>query len=201
MTVYRRLLFPLLKQVDPERAHELTLRALAAAQETAGGRLLLRAIAGKIPSRPRTLFGLQFPNELGVAAGYDKNAQAPRALALLGFGHVEVGTVTPWSQDGNPRPRVFRLPQERALINRMGFPNDGMARVVAALRKAKAAKRRQRETAGPNFVLGVSLGKQKETPPWVRAPASCSSMRRSCTKDRNCRAGCCARSNPLEPDG
>jgi len=138
----------------------VTLRALAAAQRRPSGRFLLRRIAGTIPKRPVKVFGLHFPNELGVAAGYDKNAQAALGLALLGFGHVEVGTVTPWAQEGNRRPRIFRLPQDRALINRMGFPNQGMARVAAHLRQMP---RRQVSSNG-GFVLGASLGKQKETP-------------------------------------
>lgn len=160
MSLYKRLIFPLLQEVDPERAHDLTLRALSVAQRSPAGRFLLRQIAGQTPHRPVSAFGLQFPNELGLAAGYDKNALAPFGLALLGFGHVEVGTVTPWGQSGNTKPRVFRLPAERALINRMGFPNEGMTRVAARLR-------RLRERAAPKgapFVIGVSLGKQKETP-------------------------------------
>lgn len=159
MTIYERLLFPLLKQIDAERAHDLTVQTLAAAQETRAGRQLLRRIAGQVPCRPQTVFGLRFPNELGVAAGYDKNAQVIRGLGLLGFGHVEVGTVTPWVQDGNPRPRVFRLPAERALINRMGFPNQGMTRVVARLRQLRTSSMGQQTPC----ILGVSIGKQKET--------------------------------------
>lgn len=159
MTLYKRFLFPLLANVDPEIAHDLTIRLLQGTQQTLAGRYLLRAIAGATPPNPVQVFGLSFPNQLGAAAGYDKNGQAALGLALLGFGHVEVGTVTPWAQAGNPRPRVFRLVDERALINRMGFPNDGMARVTARLRKL----RKLREAAGCHFVLGVSLGKQMET--------------------------------------
>lgn len=160
MSLYKRLIFPLLQHVDAERAHDLTLRALSVAQGSPAGRFLLRQIAGQTPQRPVSAFGLQFPNELGLAAGYDKNALAPSGLALLGFGHVEVGTVTPWGQSGNTKPRVFRLPAERALINRMGFPNEGMTRVAARLRRSSE----RAASKGAPFVIGVSLGKQKETP-------------------------------------
>lgn len=160
MSLYQRLIFPLLRQLDAERAHDLTLQALSIAQRWPVGRFLLRRITGKTPRRSVTAFGLQFPNELGVAAGFDKNAQAPLGLALLGFGHVEVGTVTPWGQPGNERPRIFRLPAKQALINRMGFPNEGMTRVASRLRWLRE---RGGASAMP-FVLGVSLGKQKETP-------------------------------------
>jgi dihydroorotate dehydrogenase len=111
-------------------------------------------LAGPLPQRPFTLFGLTFPNKLGMAAGFDKEVRVAAGLALLGFGHVEVGTLTPRPQIGNPRPRIFRLRQDRALINRMGFPNEGVDTAVANLQRLK----------NRTFVLGVSLGKQKETP-------------------------------------
>ncbi len=160
MSVYRRILFPLVARIDAERAHDLTLRLLARTAANSTGRAGLKLLAGRIPQRPVRAFGLQFRNELGIAAGYDKNGLAPLGLAGLGFGHVEVGTVTPWTQAGNARPRIFRLPPEQALINRMGFPNEGMARVSARLRRLRSDTARWPE----GFVLGVSLGKQKETP-------------------------------------
>lgn len=156
MTLYRRYLFPLLRQFDPERIHDLTLDTLALAQRWSRGRQLLRQIAGEIPSHPVELFGLTFPNVLGVAAGFDKEAKVAQGLALLGFGHVEVGTLTPYPQSGNPRPRIFRLPPDRALINRMGFPNQGVAQALPRLRVLATQPR--------DWVLGVSLGKQKTTP-------------------------------------
>lgn len=152
---YERLLFPLLQRFDPETAHERTLAALALAQSNPAGRAALRSIAGHIPTRPVQIGPLLFPNPLGVAAGFDKDARVAAGLALLGFGHVEVGTLTPRPQVGNPRPRIFRLPADGAVINRMGFPNGGVAAAVPRLR-ALAARRA--------YVLGVSLGKQKETP-------------------------------------
>jgi dihydroorotate dehydrogenase len=154
-SAYARWLFPALKRVDPETAHDRTLNALEFAQSNPAGRLILRAIAGAIPSQPVAAGGLRLPNPLGVAAGFDKDARVARGLALLGFGHVEVGTLTPRPQPGNPRPRVFRLPEDEALINRMGFPNGGVA---AAVPRLQALASRPRD-----FVVGVSLGKQKET--------------------------------------
>ena len=153
--MYRRWIFPLLRRFDAERTHEATLAALATAQRTAAGRWLLRRIVGEVPQRPVCAFGLTFRNVLGVAAGFDKDVRVAPGLALLGFGHVEVGTLTPWPQAGNPRPRLFRLPPDEALINRMGFPNAGMVRATQRLRRLSEVPR--------SFVLGVSLGKQKET--------------------------------------
>ncbi|MFQ5420308.1 MAG: quinone-dependent dihydroorotate dehydrogenase [Anaerolineae bacterium] len=152
---YQRLFWPALRRFDAETVHERTLTALALAQRWRLGRLGLRWLAGKRPSPPPiSLFGLTFPNVLGIAAGFDKDVRVAAGLAALGFGHVEVGTLTPRPQAGNPRPRIFRLPDDAALINRMGFPNGG---VKAALPRLQALHNR-------DFVLGVSLGKQKETP-------------------------------------
>ena len=153
--LYAQLLFPALKRFDPETAHERTLTALALAQSNPAGRLMLRRIAGHVPVSPVQVGPLHFPNPLGMAAGFDKDARVVAGLAALGFGHVEVGTLTPRPQAGNPRPRIFRLPGDEALINRMGFPNGGVAAAVPRLR-ALAGRR--------DTVLGVSLGKQKETP-------------------------------------
>lgn len=153
---YERYLFPTLKRVDPETAHERTLMALSLAQGTMPGRSILRRIAGPIPISPVQIGPLHFPNVLGVAAGFDKDARVVEGLALLGFGHIEVGTLTPRPQAGNPRPRIFRLPSDQALINRMGFPNAGVDAALKGLRDLAAKERL--------YVLGVSLGKQKETP-------------------------------------
>ena len=103
--------------------------------------------------------GLTFPNVLGLAAGFDKNAVGIDALAALGFGHVEVGTVTGEPQPGNPKPRLFRLPADRAVVNRMGFNNDGAEVVAAPARGARSPRRRR---GGP--VLGVNIGKTKVVP-------------------------------------
>ena len=94
---------------------------------------MLRQIAGKFPQRPLTVCGLKFPNVLGIAAGYDKDVRVATGLGILGFGHVEVGTLTPQPQPGNPKPRIFRLPEDAAVINRMGFPNEGVETAVPPL--------------------------------------------------------------------
>jgi dihydroorotate dehydrogenase len=154
--MYKQLIYPFLKQVDAEKAHDGTIRLLEMVQNRTVGRAFLRILAGNVPEHQVILGGLNFRNQLGVAAGFDKDARVIRALSLLGFGHIEVGTLTPYPQAGNPKPRVFRLPEDRAIINRMGFPNCGVAVAASRLRLAKSAEL--------NCVLGVSLGKQKETP-------------------------------------
>ncbi|MFN2134840.1 MAG: quinone-dependent dihydroorotate dehydrogenase [Candidatus Promineifilaceae bacterium] len=154
--VYQRFLFPILKHSDAETAHDGTIAALARAQAVGPGRAILRQIAGRVPHKPRKLFGLEFPNVLGVAAGFDKEGEVAEGLALLGFGHIEVGTITPQPQEGNPRPRIFRLPEDQAIINRMGFPSSGMEAAAGRLRSLARIPR--------SYVVGVSLGKQKETP-------------------------------------
>lgn len=155
MTAYRSLVYPLLSQIDAERSHRLTLRLLQYAQEAPAGKKLLAKIAGDFASQAVEVAGLTFPNFLGVAAGFDKDAEVAPGLAALGFGHIETGTLTPRPQKGNPQPRVFRLQADGALINRMGFPNCG---VLEALPRLRAISRSPR-----NYILGVSLGKQKET--------------------------------------
>lgn len=154
-TVYERIFFPFLKRLDAETAHDRTLNALALVQSNPAGRAILREIAGDIPTLPVQMGTLHFPNPVGIAAGFDKDARVVEGLACLGFGHIEVGTLTPRPQSGNPRPRVFRLSSDKALINRMGFPNGG---VEAALPRLRSLARRSRD-----YVLGVSVGKQKET--------------------------------------
>jgi dihydroorotate dehydrogenase len=154
--MYRKAIFPLLKRVDAERAHERTLFWLSLAQQLSIGRLLLRQIAGRLPQTRVQVCGLTFPNVLGVAAGFDKDVRVAQGLALLGFGHIETGTLTPRPQVGNPKPRLFRLPTDQALINRMGFPNGGVMDAVPRLSQLADIDRQ--------FVLGVSMGKQKETP-------------------------------------
>ncbi len=148
-TLIRALLFHL----EPELAHTITLRAIS----LAGGiplvpGLLRRAYPGD--EKPVNVFGLSFINPIGLAAGYDKDALGWQGLACLGFGHIEIGTVTLKPQLGNQKPRIFRIPEERAVINRMGFPGDG-AQVVA---RRLAKKRPDR------LILGVNLGKNKDTP-------------------------------------
>lgn len=155
MALYKNILFPMLKRLDPESAHDGALQLLQVAQATAFGCWMLRRVAGAVPHRPVVVCGLRFPNELGIAAGFDKDVRVAGALAELGWGHVEVGTLTPRPQPGNPRPRIFRLPEHLALINRMGFPNGGVEDALPRLRRLARRPRR--------CPIGVSLGKQKET--------------------------------------
>ncbi|SDD04652.1 quinone-dependent dihydroorotate dehydrogenase [Nocardioides lianchengensis] len=147
MTAYDVLFDRVATRIDPERAHHLGFRAIRAA-----GPVLARR---KQPGAPVHALGLTFPNRLGLAAGFDKNAVGIDALAALGFGHVEVGTVTGEGQPGNPTPRLFRLTADRAVVNRMGFNNDGAEAVAARL-----AVRGRR----PGPVLGVNIGKTKVVP-------------------------------------
>ncbi len=148
------LLRPLLFRLSSERAHALTLHALRIAGRFPPSRKLIELIY-KTPPKPVNVFGLAFRNPVGLAAGYDKDGVAIRGLAALGFGHVEIGTVTPKPQPGNPRPRVFRLAEDEAVINRMGFPSRGGEFVEKQL----SASGRQEAV-----VVGVNIGKNKETP-------------------------------------
>ena len=147
------LLRPLLFRLEPERAHSLTLHLLRLAGGLPPACALIRRLWGA-GEKPVRLWGLTFRNPVGLAAGYDKDAIAWRGLACLGFGHIEVGTVTPRPQPGNPRPRLFRLPAQQALLNRMGFPGRGADFVAARLQGKRPA----------GVVLGVNIGRNKATP-------------------------------------
>lgn len=152
MTIYplfRALLFKL----DPERAHHLTLNLIRLAGDIKPVSWLLQRLF-IVPEQPVQAFGLNFSNPIGLAAGYDKDGLGWRGLACMGFGHIEVGTVTPKPQPGNPMPRVFRLVSDKALINRMGFPGLGEEFVKKEIIK----------TRPNNLVLGVNIGKNKDTP-------------------------------------
>lgn len=143
------LIKTLLHQLPPESAHAIALRALNLADKTGIAPLLF----GKPLEAPRTVMGLKFPNPIGLAAGFDKNAQCIDGLGRLGFGFLEVGTVTPRPQSGNPRPRLFRLSQAHAIINRMGFNNLGVEHLLENVRR--------RRYSG---ILGINLGKNATTP-------------------------------------
>ncbi len=140
---------PVLFALDPESAHELAFGSLDLAAHLGVARWLLPAV----PESPVTAMGLVFPNRVGVAAGLDKNAEHIDGLAAFGFGHIECGTVTPRPQPGNPRPRLFRLVDREALINRMGFNNGGLERFVANATRARW-----------QGVLGINIGKNFDTP-------------------------------------
>jgi dihydroorotate dehydrogenase len=151
---FRSLLF----RLDPESAHHLTLSLLRLAGFFAPARWILEAVSYSKP-KPVIAFGCQFTNPVGLAAGYDKDAMAVRGLAALGFGHLELGTVTPLPQAGNPRPRLFRLVEDQAVINRMGFPSRGSAFVMRRLERLNI-----RSLKRDGVLLGINLGKNKETP-------------------------------------
>jgi len=144
--LYRNLLFPLLTLAEPEVSHDVALRALSAVAVIAP--LLHSRLRVDDPRLKTSAFGLDFANPVGLSAGFDKNAVAVRGLAALGFGHVEIGTVTPRPQPGRPKPRLFRLKQDEALINRLGFPSLGAPAVADNLR----------HLARRSFVLGANVG-------------------------------------------
>lgn len=151
--IYKNLLRPLLFRASAETAHELGIKTL---EKTLGSKAAQNFFAARFNSESFgdiERFGLKFKNPLGVAAGFDKNGAVVNQLAALGFGCVEVGTVTFAPQVGNPKPRLFRLPADEALINRLGFNNDGVLAVVERLKKLQ-----------PRCVLGVNIGKNKEVP-------------------------------------
>ena len=146
--------------LDPETAHELTIQALAKTQGTA----LQWAYGSTRVDDPIELAGLRFPNRVGLAAGLDKNARCIDGLAALGFGFIEVGTVTPKAQSGNPKPRLFRLPKANALINRLGFNNDGLDAFIANVRQSHLYQQRRNGVAAPSVLLGLNIGKNAATP-------------------------------------
>src|SRR5262245_46067545 len=137
--LYERLVRPLLFSLDAESAHHFTVASLRRASCFDPALRALRRFAPA--SMPRTLFGVTFPNPIGLAAGLDKNGVALPAWAALGFGFIEIGTVTAIAQPGNPKPRIFRLPQQQALINRLGFNNDGADAVAKRLRRVRETGR------------------------------------------------------------
>jgi dihydroorotate dehydrogenase len=146
---------PLLFKIDPENVHQLTLQLVRLAGLLPPTRWLLQAMYS-LSDKPVEAFGLKFKNPVGLAAGYDKDGIALRGLAALGFGHLEIGTVTPRPQPGNPRPRIFRLVEDQAVINRMGFPGEGASKV-----KSRVSSMVHRPSS---IVLGINLGKNKDTP-------------------------------------
>ncbi|MDQ3004090.1 MAG: hypothetical protein M3R47_01700, partial [Chloroflexota bacterium] len=182
-SLFRSLLF----RLDPESAHRLTLHAIRIAGDFPLSNWLLTQLYKTHP-KPVRAFGLTFKNPVGLAAGYDKDAVAIKGLAALGFGHLEVGTITPMPQPGNARPRVFRLLEDEAVINRMGFPGKGAEFVAMSLRGGRSSQRSNLLTIGrllrrfsldtsekitrstrpavprKDIIIGVNLGKNKDTP-------------------------------------
>lgn len=155
MTLYERTLKPLLFSLDAETAHEMGAGALALAASLPPARALLKALyANKAPALETTVAGLRFPNPVGLAAGFDKDCRLARILPALGFGFIEVGTITLDAQPGNPRPRIFRVPEAEALINRLGFNNAG----------AVAARENLRTLQSHPVPIGVNIGLNKDAP-------------------------------------
>lgn len=156
MTLYKAIARPCLFTLDPETAHHLVFRGLPIARAL-GGVAMIRAAVGKLAEDPVTIAGIRFPNRIGLAAGFDKDVLGVDLFAAMGFGHLELGTITPRPQQGNPRPRIFRFPKDEALINRMGFPSGGADAVFDRLQKIRASGARLP-------VLGINIGKAKDTP-------------------------------------
>ena len=152
--MYRRIIKPLLFSLNIERAHHIVLLMLRIFGLIPGGRWLLRkCYAVEHPALEREVFGMRFANPVGLAAGFDRNGEAFRELAALGFGFIEVGTVTPRPQAGNPRPRVFRLPKDNAIINRIGLSNRGLETAIRHLRRPHGG-----------VIVGCNIGKNTSTP-------------------------------------
>ena len=162
MTAYRKVFDTALVRLDAERAHRLGFGALRVARPVLASLGGLDRRRHRPKSRPVTAMGIEFPGPLGLAAGFDKNAEGIDALAALGFSFVEVGTVTGEPQPGNETPRLFRLPADRAVVNRMGFNNDGAEAVAERLarRRLRLARRNGRQ----HVVLGINIGKSKAVP-------------------------------------
>ncbi len=153
--MYKLLIKPILFLFQPEKAHHITLFLLKLALAVPGlGWLIRKSFEVKDKRLERTVFGLKFPNPVGLAAGFDKEGKHYEAISALGFGFIEIGTVTPLGQAGNPQPRLFRLPKDEALINRMGFNNEGV--------DAMAKRLKNRKPGG--LIIGGNIGKNKVTP-------------------------------------
>jgi dihydroorotate dehydrogenase len=153
---YEKVVRPLLFSLDPERSHDLAIGLLRRASQV---KLALHFLGRFHPAaKPKTVFGVTFPNPVGLAAGFDKNGEALPALAALGFGFIEIGTVTAKPQPGNPKPRIFRYSEQRALINRLGFNNDGADIIANRLRHWRESGQ------WPAIPVGINIGKSKITP-------------------------------------
>src|SRR6476646_3556556 len=153
---YERCIRPLLFSLNAETAHHFTIALLRRASSFD---LALQTMKAFQPSpKPKALFGLNFPNPIGLAAGLDKNGVAIPAWAALGFGFIEIGTVTAKAQPGNPKPRIFRLPEQQVLINHLGFNNDGADAIAERLRRLRRSGR------WPPVPVGINIGKSRATP-------------------------------------
>lgn len=154
MSLYKALIRPFLFLLPAERAHRFTLGLLRFTLAFPWNRLLFNLVYGfKHPKLQREVFGITFPNPVGLAAGFDKDAKHIHDLRRMGFGFIEIGTITPRPQDGNPQPRLFRLPKDKGLINRMGFNNEGLEATISRL-----------QDRPKQLILGGNIGKNKVTP-------------------------------------
>jgi dihydroorotate dehydrogenase len=152
--MYKQIIRPILFLVDAEKVHHLVANMLKTVSVLPGGQKVLKSTFDHHSSKTtKTVFGIRFANPVGLAAGFDKDARLIDELAALGFGFIEIGTLTPKGQPGNDKPRLFRLPKDQALINRMGFNNEGVSAAVARLKKRKS-----------NVIVGGNIGKNKATP-------------------------------------
>ena len=158
--LYRHILRPIFFRLDAERAHEIAMRVLSSCNANAALLGLMRSMVGRAdsPALAREVFGVRFPNPIGLAAGFDKNGVALRAWEALGFGFVEAGTITALAQPGNDRPRLFRHPEQQALVNRLGFNNRGAAALAQHFAALRAGGR------WPTIPVGINIGKSKVTP-------------------------------------
>ncbi len=159
-TLYENILRPILFTQDPETMHELALKAMSIVGAVPPLRAAMEYFSLIKTPKPIKLFGLKFPNRVGLAAGFDKDAYAWRGAAALGFGHVEIGTISMLKQTGNPRPRIFRYPSSEAVVNGCGFPNDGAEQIAARLAKVLGGNRELTRKCP----LGINIGKSKITP-------------------------------------
>jgi dihydroorotate dehydrogenase len=154
------MIYPFLRRIaflrDAESVHESALHTISNLQRNPPGRFLLRCIGGKAKAHPVSCMGLTFKHPVGIAAGFDKDARGIIALQELGFAYVEIGTITPKPQPGNPKPRIWRFPEAHALVNALGFPGEGMVKVGERLALLKRKKLR-------NIPIGINIGKNKDT--------------------------------------
>lgn len=155
--IYEKLVKPIFFKQDPEKIHELAIKAMHIIGSIAPLRAAMEKFNLVRDEKPTEIFGVEFPNKIGLAAGFDKEALAWRAAAAFGFGHLEIGTISMHKQSGNPKPRIFRYPEEAAIVNSCGFPNDGAEAIAARLRKVCSKKTKK-------IPLGINIGKSKVTP-------------------------------------
>ena len=159
--MYKALIRPIFFAIDPEKIHHFTFSLIRFLSSLGLGGLFRSMYQIKNSSLERDVFGLKFPNPVGLAAGFDKDAKLYKELSNFGFGFIEIGTVTPKPQEGNPKKRLFRLKEDTALINRMGFNNGGVEEAVVRLKKNKQVTSKSN---GPRVLIGGNIGKNKTTP-------------------------------------